>query len=112
MHTRRRRRAMGGNTLTVMVVEDDASMRTRFCGIVASDPELSLYAAVPNLGCARQALAGDDAPDVLLVDLGLPDGSGIGLIRETAQRHPGTDVMVVTVFGDEEHVIASIEAGA
>jgi DNA-binding NarL/FixJ family response regulator len=49
---------------------------------------------------------------VLLVDLGLPDGSGIELIREVSRRHPATDIMVVSVFGDEEHVLASIEAGA
>jgi DNA-binding NarL/FixJ family response regulator len=42
----------------------------------------------------------------------LPDGSGIDLIRETATRHPTTDIMVITVFGDERHVVASIEAGA
>src|SRR6185437_7347782 len=96
---------------SVMVVEDDAPFRTRFCRIIASDPELELFAAVGNLACARQALA-DSAPDVLLVDLGLPDGSGIDLIRETARRHRSTDIMVVTVFGDEEHVLASIEAGA
>ncbi len=52
------------------------------------------------------------APDVLLVDLGLPDMSGIEIIRETAGRYPATDIMVVTVFGDEGHVLASIEAGA
>jgi len=46
------------------------------------------------------------------VDLGLPDVSGIEIIRETARRYPETDIMVVTVFGDEEHVLASIEAGA
>ena len=52
------------------------------------------------------------APDVLLTDLGLPDGSGIDLIRETVRRYPATDIMVITVFGDEDHVLASIEAGA
>ena len=38
--------------------------------------------------------------------------SGIEIIRETARRYPDTDIMVVTMFGDEEHVLASIEAGA
>jgi DNA-binding NarL/FixJ family response regulator len=50
--------------------------------------------------------------DVLLVDLGLPDGSGIDLIREVHRSHLETEIMVVTVFGDEAHVMASIEAGA
>lgn len=96
---------------TVMVVEDDPAFLTRFCGIVASDPEFELFAAVADLASARQAMS-RAAPDVLLVDLGLPDGSGVELIRETARRYPGTEIMVITVFNDEDHVLASIEAGA
>jgi len=96
---------------TVMLVEDDPAFLARFCGIVAAAPELRLTAAVGDLAAARQLLA-TQAPDVLLTDLGLPDGSGIDLIRETARAHPATDIMVISVFGDEEHVVASIEAGA
>jgi DNA-binding NarL/FixJ family response regulator len=96
---------------TVMIVEDDPVFLTRFCRIVASDPELELFAALPDCASARQALS-KAGPDVLLTDLGLPDGSGIDLIRETSKRYPATDIMVVTVFGDEEHVLSAIEAGA
>jgi DNA-binding NarL/FixJ family response regulator len=96
---------------TVMVVEDDPVFLNRFCRIIASDAELALFAAVPDCASARQALA-KAAPDVLLTDLGLADGSGIEIIRETSRRYPDTDIMVVTVFGDEEHVLAAIEAGA
>jgi DNA-binding NarL/FixJ family response regulator len=98
-------------TTTVMVVEDDPAFLGRFCRIVAQSEELVLLAAVGDLASARRAIE-RQAPDVLLTDLGLPDGSGIDLIRETAARHPITDIMVITVFGDEQHVIASIEAGA
>ena len=99
------------STTTVMVVEDDPAFLARFCRIVAQSETLSLMAAVGDLASARSTLE-HQAPDVLLTDLGLPDGSGIELIRETAARHPATDIMVITVFGDEQHVIASIEAGA
>lgn len=97
--------------LRIMIVEDDPVFLNRFCNIIASDPELELFAALRDGKSARETLA-HDAPDVLLIDLGLPDISGIEIIRETAQRHPKTDIMVITVFGDEGHVIASIEAGA
>lgn len=96
---------------TVLVVEDDPAFLARFCRIVGQSERLSLLGAVGDLASARRAI-GRQRPDVLLTDLGLPDGSGIDLIRETAARHPSTDIMVVTVFGDEQHVIASIEAGA
>lgn len=94
-----------------MIVEDDPAFLNRFCRIVTSDPEFELFAAVRDGASARDTLE-RGAPDVLLVDLGLPDMSGIEIIRETSRRYPDTDIMVVTVFGDEEHVLASVEAGA
>jgi DNA-binding NarL/FixJ family response regulator len=50
--------------------------------------------------------------DVALVDLGLPDGSGLQLIRHLAEVQPEADAMVISVFGEEETVIRAIEAGA
>jgi len=97
--------------IKAMIVEDESVFLNRFCQIVASDPELELFAAVRDGASARDLLA-RGAPDVLLVDLGLPDVSGIEIIREAAYRHPETDTMVVSIFGDEEHILASIEAGA
>jgi len=52
------------------------------------------------------------AAHVLLVDLGLPDGPGIDIIRMAQRQWPQCHVMVSTVFGDEAHVIQSLEAGA
>jgi DNA-binding NarL/FixJ family response regulator len=95
----------------VMIVEDDLAFLNRFCKIVTAHPDYELFAAVTSGVAARESLA-RGAPDVLLIDLGLPDISGTQIIRETAMRHPQTDIMVVTVFGDEEHVLASVEAGA
>jgi DNA-binding NarL/FixJ family response regulator len=57
-------------------------------------------------------LEADTCLDLLIVDLGLPDGNGLTVIQETAHLHPQCAVMVVTVFGDEEHVVKAIEAGA
>jgi DNA-binding NarL/FixJ family response regulator len=55
-----------------------------------------------------------DAPqvDVLIVDLGLPDGSGIDLIIAAHEKWPECNLMVSTTFGDELHVMQSLEAGA
>ena len=52
------------------------------------------------------------APDVLLMDLDLPDGNGMSLIEEIESRKLKTEAMVISVFGDERHVIRAIEAGA
>lgn len=50
--------------------------------------------------------------DVLLVDLGLPDGSGIDVIRAAHMKQPDCNIMVSTTFADEMHVMQSLEAGA
>jgi DNA-binding NarL/FixJ family response regulator len=69
-----------------------------------------------SAGSVREALGwldGDGvAPDVLLVDLGLPDGSGLDVISAAVARYPQCEPLVISVFGDEDSVLASIEAGA
>jgi len=96
---------------TVLLVEDDDHTRARLAEVVSCHPRLRLVAAVPSLAEARASLA-RVLPDVLLTDLGLPDGNGIELVRELRERQAPTLPMVITVFGDEQHVIAAIEAGA
>ncbi len=51
-------------------------------------------------------------PDALLVDLGLPDGNGLDLIREARALSKDILILVITVFGDESSVVSAIEAGA
>jgi DNA-binding NarL/FixJ family response regulator len=95
----------------LLVVDDDEAFRESVRAAIAPHADLAFAAQAGTLAEARAAL-GRQGFDVALVDLGLPDGNGIDLIRELARERPETDVMVVTVFGDEAHVLASIEAGA
>ena len=52
------------------------------------------------------------SPQVALIDLGLPDSSGIEIIQWLSKNKPEINTMVVTTFGDEDHVMRSLEAGA
>jgi len=98
---------------TVLIVEDDPTMRDFFAASVSRHERLHLLAAVGSLAEARPWLRADAEPvDVLLVDLGLPDGSGLELIRLARRQHPACEALVISMFGDEENVLASIEAGA
>jgi DNA-binding NarL/FixJ family response regulator len=96
---------------SVLIVEDEPEFLQRFTEAVLADPELSLVAGVTT-GRAGLAMLEAQPPDVMLVDLGLPDISGIELIRHAAKHLPNCDVLVVTMFGDDAHVMGSIEAGA
>ncbi|MFN9805337.1 MAG: response regulator [Betaproteobacteria bacterium] len=96
---------------TVIIVEDEPEFRRRFAQIVESEPSMRL-AGVASTRREAQTLLEKEPFDVLLIDLGLPDGNGIDLIKQVSQTRPEADIMVVTVFGDEQHVVSSIEAGA
>ena len=106
-----RLRTMLSHGIAVLLVEDDPTFFEAFTRAIEQAADLRLVGAASTFAEGR-ALIERTAPDVLLVDLGLPDGSGIDLIRLVRERHPDCDAMVATVFGDEAHVIQSIEAGA
>lgn len=95
----------------VVLVEDNLATRSFLETCVDGHPALTLSASFGTLAPARAWFRTHDA-DLLLVDLGLPDGSGLQLMREVRQRWPACDMLVVSMFGDEENVLASIEAGA
>ncbi len=98
-------------TTSVLIVEDEPEFLQRFSAAVHADAGLRLIAGVTT-GRAGLALLDAQPPDVMLVDLGLPDLSGIELIRHAARHLPQCDVIVVTMFADDAHVLGSIEAGA
>lgn len=105
---------MSADTATafsVLIVEDQPSFRDAFQHALGSLPDIRLLGIAPDLPQGLR-LFDQLRPDVLLVDLDLPGGSGIELIRHAAQTRPQCEVMVISVFGDEQHVVASIEAGA
>ena len=94
-----------------MIVEDDAATRQRFATAIATDPSLALVAALESGRDALRWLE-QEGVDVLLTDLGLPDVPGLGVIAYCAQRHPAAQIMVITMYEDETHVLRSLQAGA
>jgi DNA-binding NarL/FixJ family response regulator len=97
--------------LNVLIVEDDSGARERLAKAIIDLPGMLLLDAVSTLSAAQQTIE-KKWPDVLLVDLGLPDGDGTELIRDVSNSSGRCEIMVITVFGDEKHVLRAIEAGA
>jgi DNA-binding NarL/FixJ family response regulator len=98
-------------TITVALVEDDPGTRSRLARAVSRNQGLSLAFAAATVSDILFWLH-DHQPDVLLVDLGLPDGSGIDVILRCRELAPQAEVMVITMFGDEANIIRAVEAGA
>lgn len=97
----------------VLVVEDDPQMRDFFSGSVMHCAGLGLAASVGTVAEAKAWLDSNaNQLDVLLIDLGLPDGSGLDVIRHATLLNPACEPLVISMFGDEDNVLASIEAGA
>jgi DNA-binding NarL/FixJ family response regulator len=106
---------MSSTPITVALVEDEPDTFARLCAALSKDDRIQLLhatnAAKPMLTWLVEQM-GHSAPDVLLVDLGLPDQSGLEVIRLCKAMKPKTEIMVVTMFGDEANMIRAFEAGA
>ena len=95
----------------VFLVEDDQGTLQRMAKIVKSQPMMSLVGMAETYTDASLWL-NNNKLDVLLTDLGLPDGNGQQLIEQTREQHPQADIMVISRFGDENSVVEAIKAGA
>lgn len=98
-------------THRILLVEDDAPTRRHLARAVEAQPGFVLQAAAASCAEAETQLA-VALPDILLTDIGLPDGSGIDLIRRLRTRTKDALAIVITALGDEKTVLAAVEAGA
>ncbi|MGQ0598981.1 response regulator transcription factor [Aquabacterium sp.] len=97
------------------LVEDDDRVRRRFAHAIGRSHEFELWFETGSMLSALEWMSQcppDAWPSLWLVDLGLPDGSGLSVIRHALALHPQTQVMVVSMFGDESKVLDCIDAGA
>jgi DNA-binding NarL/FixJ family response regulator len=104
-------RVSNSSQIRVALVEDDVNFQNALIDAIGAAPDMTLQSVAGTRALGLQALDQIQA-DVLLVDLGLPDGSGIDVIRAAHTQWPGCNIMVSTTFGDELNVMQSLEAGA
>jgi DNA-binding NarL/FixJ family response regulator len=103
--------AAKSNPTRTAIVEDDPALRKMIVSLLQGDPDCTVVAEFAEGQAAVAALA-QTAIDIVLVDIGLPDMSGIEVIRRLKALRPHCSVLVVTTFGDERTVTAALEAGA
>ncbi len=98
------------SSFTIALVEDQAVLRAGLRQIIASQANWQLIWEADSLAQARRELSTRPSPpDLAIVDIGLPDGSGLTLLPELAAN---TKVLIFSVLGDEENVIRALELGA
>lgn len=97
----------------VLIVEDDPLMQAFLAESIQNCEALQLVGVAGTVAEAEARLQPPaDTVDVLLADLGLPDGSGLQVIRRALQINPQCQALVLSLFGDDDSVLSSIEAGA
>lgn len=96
-------------TDTIGIVEDDPAVLRFLASLIDEAEGLVCAFAVSTVADARSAIA-NRPPALCLIDLGLPDGNGLDIVRETKAR--GGKALVSTVLGDRATVMTVLKAGA
>jgi DNA-binding NarL/FixJ family response regulator len=102
---------MSGGVIRVLLLDDHTSFRELLALRLAQEPDLAVVVEAGSLAEGRQAV-GQVEVDVALVDLDLPDGSGVELIRDLRQMNPQAQAVLLTASGDRHLHADAVAAGA
>ena len=99
------------DTVRVLIADDHPVVRSGIRGMLASDPRLEVVAEAGD-GAEAVALALRERPDVVLMDLRLPELDGASATAEIRNRRPETQVLVLTTYDTDADIVRAIDAGA
>lgn len=99
------------NPIRILLVDDHEVVRVGLKKVLEADPQMVVVGEAAAAGEAVTR-AQADRPDVVLMDIRLPDGDGIQACRDILATCPGVRVLFLTSFADDETVLAAVLAGA
>ncbi|MBF8297716.1 MAG: LuxR family transcriptional regulator, partial [candidate division NC10 bacterium] len=102
---------MSGNSTRLLIVDDHEVVRVGLRLLLERRTGLEVVGEADSVATAVD-VASKCSPDVVIMDIRLPDGSGVEACREIRGRRPQTKVIMLTSYADEDAVMASILAGA
>lgn len=95
----------------ISIVEDDGPTRQILTRIIASTAHLELVSQYDRCAPAIKALPAE-APDVVLMDINLPEMNGIDAVRQLKALMPKTQFLMLTMYEDADHIFDALAAGA
>ncbi len=101
----------GGRTIRVLIVDDHAALAGALAMTIDSYPDLACVGTVNTIGAALPRIA-ELKPDVVLMDVYLPDGNGIDAISRIVAAHPETRILVLTGHTDVDLLARAAAQGA
>jgi DNA-binding NarL/FixJ family response regulator len=96
---------------TVLIADDDHLMRAGLAAVLESDAEIEVIGQA-STGREAIAMALRRAPDVLLMDVRMPDLDGIAATRELTRASPAARVLILTTFEEDDYIFGGLTAGA
>jgi two-component system response regulator DevR len=96
--------------MRVVIVDDHEVVRVGLAAVLRDEPDIEVAAMVGTAAAAVEAAA-RHRPDVLVLDLRLPDLPGTAVVEEIRAVSPGTRILVLTSYGEDRAVLASVRAG-
>jgi DNA-binding NarL/FixJ family response regulator len=102
---------MTSDALRVVIADDHTLFRRGVRSLLSTVADIVVVGEAAD-GETAVSLAGELAPDLILMDLQMPGGGGLAAIRAISAAYPATNVLVVTMFEDDDSVFAAMRAGA
>ena len=102
---------MKNNDLKILIVDDHDVVRVGFRQILSENSRFLVAGEARSAAEAFECLR-KDSYDVVLLDLSLPDGSGVDVLRKIKARHPDTKVLILSGFSEEQYGVNMLRAGA
>ncbi len=99
------------SVLRLVIVDDHMIVRVGLEQLLETDPHLTVVGTAGD-GAAAMALVDQVEPDLVLMDLSMPIMDGVEGTRRLKAAHPDMRVIVLSSYGDEDHVVRALEAGA
>jgi DNA-binding NarL/FixJ family response regulator len=94
-----------------LIVDDQTLFRVGLARLLESDPRIEIVGEACD-GAEAVQMAGSLKPDVVLMDLKMPNLDGTGATREIVAKHPEVKVLILTTFDADNHVIQALKSGA
>ena len=97
--------------MRILLADDHTLVRQGLRRILEEQPDWHVVAETGN-GLEAVSLAADLQPDIVILDIGMPQLNGFGAARQIAKRAPAARVLIVSMHADEVHIAKAVEAGA
>ena len=97
--------------IRVVIADDHAVVRTGLAELLSTVSDIELVGTARD-GAHAVAVCAEQRPDVVLMDLEMPDVDGIEATRRIKAAHPETAVVILTSFSDRERILRALDAGA